>query len=349
MQISPLGAGGATLDRALATGGVAATRPVVDTRPVQAELPVAFVLPTHAGLRTLDPSRNQRVASAQQALDWLDRLAPRLQNLKSDLAGQIAGQPVPAERLENQRQRLQQTLAERPARAGGELDAQLRYTPGQPAVQAFTVRGLETPPAVQETLAVALGIPSAVRPAVRLRLDPEADPATQARAVDQALLPLGLRAQAGEQGGLRFEVAESRWPQVRTGLAVQGEGKRFPAGRLHQVAADATPGVLAPQGWQLQDADGARQALREVAEAQGRADTARRQARSVLEQERLALAGQQGAEEGDWAAGFVDDFAAVLQQGGSAREGGYRLQAGLVAAVSGVGRQRVERLLDGAG
>ena len=142
-------------------------------------------------------------------------------------------------------------------------------------------------------------------------------------------------------------MAESRWPQVRNSLAVQGEGKRFPAGRLHQVATDAAPGVLAPQGWQLQEAAGAREALRAVSEAQGRADTARRHARSVLEQDRQALAGQLPSEEGAWAAGFADGFAATLQQGGAEREGGFRLQAGLAAAVSGLGRQRVERLLDG--
>lgn len=347
MQITPLRPGGLGLDRSHAADGVAAPPRLADRLTSRDPAPAAAALaPVHAGLRGLDAQRNQRVAGAQQAVAYLERLAPRLRNLQTDLGRAAAGQLVPAERLESQRARIEQLWNERAASAGSALDPQLGYSAGQPATRSFTVRGLDRPPQARETLTLALGLPSSARPGVRVALDPDAAPQAQAQAFDQALLPLGLRAVADAAGGLRFTVPESRWPQVRDGLAVQGEGKQFAAGRLHRVAADPQPDALTPRQWVLQDDAGARQALQQIGTALNRAETARDGARAVLAEDSAALAGEAPAQDAAWAGRFGAEFAASLRGEGRPRDGGYGMQAALGAALWGLGRQRVERLLD---
>ncbi|KQP37157.1 hypothetical protein [Pseudorhodoferax sp. Leaf274] len=345
MQITPLRPGGLGLDRPQASDSVAAV-PRAGEAQAAAPAPAPSALPVvHAGLRGLDAQRNTRVAGAQQALDYLDRLAPRLRNLQTDLGRAAAGQPVPAERLESQRTRLDQLWTERSTAAGTALDPQLHYSADQPARRSFTVRGLDQPPQARETLTLAVGLPSAARPGVRVLLDPEATPQARADGFAQALAPLGLQAEADAAGGLRFSVAEPRWPQVRDGLALQGEGRQFAAGRLHRVAADPQPDVLTPRQWSLQDEGGARQALQQVGTALQRTEAARDGVRAVLDDDRAALAGAGPARDADWAARFGDAFAAQLR-GETATRGGYGMQASLGAALWGLGRQRVERLLD---
>jgi hypothetical protein len=347
MQITPLRPGGLGADRLHTADGVAAPARVADTPSAVATARAsATPPPVHAGVRHPDAARNTRVAGAQQTLDYLDRLAPRLRNLQTDLQRAVAGQPVPTERLESQRTRIAQLWTERSASAGGALDAQLGYSPHQPAARSFTVRGLESPAQARETLTVAVGLPSTARPAVRVLLDPQATPQAQAQAFDQGLRPLGLRAEADGGGTLRFRVDEARWPQVRDGLAVQGEGRQFAAGRLHRVVADAQPDALAPQQWALADEAGAQQALQQIVGALKRTDTARDAARGVLAADRAALAGAAPAQDTAWAERFGAEFSARLNGQGSPREAGYGLQAALGAALWGLDRQRVERLLD---
>lgn len=345
MQVTPLRPGGLGLDRSQASDSIAPTPPTADKAAARPAPAPAALPPVHAGLRGLDPQRNARVGAAQQTLAYLERLTPRLRNLQTDLDRAAAGQPVPAERLESQRVRIAQIWSERAAVAGGELDAQLGYSPGESATRSFTVRGLEQTPQARETLTLAVGMPSAARPSVRVTLDPDATPQTQAQAFDQALRPLGLRADA-DSGSLRFTVAESRWPQVRDGLALQGEGRQFAAGRLHRVAADPQPDALAPQQWALTEETGARQAAQQLGQALQRAEAARSTARGVLSADRTALADAPAAQDSEWATRFGTEFAASLQGQDRVREGGYGLQAALGAALWGLGRQRVERLLD---
>lgn len=345
MQITPLRPGGLGTDRLHSAEGVNAPPRVADAPSTAAKARAsATVAPVHAGVRGLDAERNTRVAGAQQALDYLDRLTPRLRNLQTDLQRVVAGQLVPAERLESQRARVAQLWTERSV--GGALDSQLAFRADQPAARSFTVRGLERPAQAREMLTVAVGLPSTARPGVRVLLDPQATPQAQARAFEQALLPLGVQAQADAAGGLQFRVNETRWPQVRDGLAVQGEGRQFAGGRLHRVAADPHPDALTPQQWMLGDEAGAQQALQQIGGALQRADAAREGARAVLGEDRAALAGAASAQDAAWAGRFGAEFAARLSGEGRPRESGYGQQAALSAALWGLDRQRVERLLD---
>lgn len=356
MQIPPLGAGSLQPERSLAAGSNAvsgaadpsATQLAVPTNAlVRPARPTTSALP-RAGLQVLQEERNQRVASAQQAVGYLDRLSTRLQQLKADLGNALAGQPVPAERLEGQRQALAQLWQQRQTEAGGQLDNQLRYVRDGVPTQGFTVRGLDAnaPLATApETLTVAIGLPTSTRPAARVQLTPEANAQTQSRNFQYALAPLGLRAQAAPGGGLRFEVDETRWPQVRDQLAIQGEGRRFPAGRLHHVQTDPEPAALTPQALVLEDSPAGRVALQQVITALGRTERARQDARAVLEQDRNQLDSQAQAGDSAWAQGFTADFAQATQDTARWQEGSYGIRAALGAAVSGVERHRVSTLL----
>lgn len=346
MQVTPLSPGGLGLDRSHAADGVVPQRLADGLPPARPVPAVAAHPPVHPGLRGLDSQRNTRVAAAQQTLDYLDRLTPRLRNLQTDLGRAAAGQLVPVERLENQRARLGQVWNARTAAAGEELDAQLGYRPGEPARRSFTVRGLDQGAQAREMLTLAVGVPSAARPAVRVLLDPDTELPVQARALAQALAPLGITAEADADGRLQFSVAESRWPQVRDGLAVQGEGRQFAGGRLHRVAADAQPDVLTPQQWTLGQEAGSKAALQQVGTALERAEAARENARAVLSQDRSALAAAPAGRDAAWAARFGTEFAATLNGAERPRDGGYGLQAALGAAIWGLGRERVERLLE---
>lgn len=357
MQITSLGASSLQADRSHAANaaGVAAGAAAVDASrpaaagpaPIRAPEPVAAPLP-RAGLQLLHDARNTRVASAQQAVSFLDRLGARLQALKADLGSALAGRPVPTERLEGERQALAQLWQQRSTAAGGQLDSQLRYRTDGVPVQGFTVRGLDAraaAPGAAETLTIAVGAPTTMRPAARVMLEPQASLQAQARSFDLALTPLGVRARPAVDGGLHFEVAEARWPQVREQLAIQGEGRRFPAGRLHRVQTDADPAALTPQALVLQDSPEGRVALQEVMDALARADSARQAARAVLEQDRAALAEPPQADDARWAQAFTAEFAAATQDAAQWREGSYGIRAALGAAVAGIGRQRVEALL----
>lgn len=356
MQIPPLGAGSLQPERALAAGSNAvagAAAPTATqlaaplTAPARLPSPPASA-PPRPGLQVLQEERNQRVASAQQALGYLDRLGTRLQHLKSDLGHALAGQPISAERLEGQRQALAQLWQQRQTQAGGQLDNQLRYVPDGVPTQGFTVRGLDAnapPTTAPEHLTIAIGLPTSTRPAARVQLTPDASAQTQSRNFQYALAPLGLRAQAAPGGGLRFEVDEARWPQVRDQLAIQGEGRRFPAGRLHHVQADPEPAALTPQTLALEDSPAGRVALQQVITALVRTERARQDAHAVLEQDRSALDSQPQAGDSAWAQGFAADFAQATQDMAQGRPGGYAIRAALGAAVSGVERHRVGTLL----
>jgi hypothetical protein len=358
MQIPALGVANLKSERSttagVATGTLAGAAPlsgprlaVADLAPVAALDPVTTGLP-RPGLQVLQETRNARVASAQQAVSYLDRLTSRLQRLKVDLGSALAGRPVPAERLEQERQALSTVWQQRLTTAGGQLDNQLRYQSEGTPVQGFTVRGLDANAPVataRETLTIAVGIPTTSRPAARVLLDPSASAMSQARSFDQALMPLGLRAEAALGGGLRFEVEEARWPQVREQLAIQGEGRRFPAGRLNRVQTDADASALTPQALVLHDGPEGRASLQQVVDALARTDSAREAAREVLNADRDTLITQRQAGDADWAQGFVADFAAATQDAAQWRAGSYGIRAALGAAISGLSRPRVMSLL----
>ncbi len=363
MQIIPLGGSGAVRERtataiALPSAGVPApTRAgaplpaTLDDTPIgQASRDAASTLPKGA-LPVWNPARNADVSGAQQALQFLDRLSSRLQNLKSDLGSALAGNAVPAERLEQQRQSLAQLWNARTREAGDRLDGRLVYRAEAPAAQTFRIQGLDAAPTSRETLAITVGTPTPARPAAVVVVEPGLEPKTLARRLDQALAPTGLRAEAAEDGGLRFSVPESQWPAVRDTLAIRGEGRRFPTGPFHRVRAQAEPSAMAPESWTLAPGREGRETLQRIVDAQGRAGQARDAARSVLQQAGRELGGAMAARDAAWAQQTAQRLAAgsggsaATDAAGTDPRTSYHPVAALDAALPRISRQRILRLL----
>ncbi|MDB5849651.1 MAG: hypothetical protein JWP29_3403 [Rhodoferax sp.] len=310
------------------------------------------------GLADWQPGLQTQVASAQQALQFIDRLAIGLQKIKLDLGSAIAGAPVPPERLEQQRQQLSQLWNTRATQAGGQLDSRLVFSDDSPAMQGFAVRGLDAAAlrsGGRETLAIALGTPTPARPASLVVLEPGLDANTVARLFDQALAPMGLRAEAGANGGVRFSAPEGQWTAVRDTLSIRGEGLRFATGTYHRVLTEAEPAAIATDTWSLDGGAASRQTLQQIVDAQGRVGRARDAAQSLLQHSAAALDASDSAHDAAWAGRYAASFEAAATNAapGSAdgaagsQIGPLRFQtlAAVQAALPRVSRQRVLSLL----
>jgi hypothetical protein len=305
-----------------------------------------------AGLPTWDPQRNQQQANAQQAVQFLDKLAARLQGLKSDLGSALGGAPVPQERLESQRKALSQLWAARAAQAGGQLDARLTYHEAAPASQGFAIRGLDAASlssADRETLAIVLGAPTAARPATLVTLEPGLDAKALARRFDRALAPLGVRTEATPEGGLRFAVPEAQWPAVRDTLSIRGEGRRFPTGPFHRARVEAEPAALTPDTWSLETGASGRKTLQQIVEAQTQANRAREAALGALQRGNRQLDTAHAAQDGEWAKKYAEGFEALARgasaAGTPAAPANYQALFSLGAALPQVSRERIRSLL----
>lgn len=371
MQISSLGSSETLRERALerapAGGALASSRALATsaTAPTLLAAPGALVrvdaidsadLPK-AGVRVWNPERNGQLSSAQQAVQFLDRLGSRLQNLKSDLSSAVAGAPVSPDRLERQRDTLTQLWNSRASQAGGQLDSRLVYSTEAPATQSFAIRGLDRPslqPTERETLALALGTPTPAHPAALVVVEPGLDGKTLARRFGQALAPLGIDVTVTDQQSLRFAVPESEWPAVRDTLSIRGEGRRFPTGMFHRVRTEAEPAAIAPEAWSLQSGPAGRQTLQRIVEAQGQVGRARDDALAALQQANDDLEAASAAKDAAWARGYAESFAAsasIASQDTPDTPKGARYSAtfAMGAALPRVTRQRVLNLLSQEG
>ncbi|UXH76876.1 hypothetical protein [Roseateles amylovorans] len=251
-----------------------------------------------AGSVAREPGAQQQVGRLQQGLDYLDRLAVSVQQLKSGLSDTLARRATPSALLNDQVAQLRQLWSQRATDAGGRVDGDLQATADvdSTARQRFKLRGLDLAVLTQggrETLrlqvpgqrsqATTAGAPGTSTPpiTVAVTLDGEGTPA-QLRALSQALAPTGLTVQV--QGPeVVFSVVESQWPALRDGLTLRGEGKRFPSGQPVRAWLEPSPQALQPDRWQLQDADGQRQALGQLLQAQPKLAKARAQLSGQLQ------------------------------------------------------------------
>jgi hypothetical protein len=237
---------------------------------------------THAG-----GAQQDQVARAQQALDYLDRVAAQLEAVKGDLTSKLAGMRSGArQQLDNQNsqlsarvRQLSQTLALRRKSAGGGVDANLNFN-GKPASQRFRIRGLDLAALRQrapQSLAFSVGANGG--PQLSANIEADQTDAQLAAAIDRAMAPMGVRAGLDGQGALVFSTTEEKWPAVKDGIAISGLGRVA----TEEVAAD-----LAPQQWNVGGGSGAagsdelRQNLREVVQALERVRRSRDAASSAL-------------------------------------------------------------------
>jgi len=290
-------------------------------------------LRSNGGARIASGTQEQ-VARAQQALDYLDRVASQLETLKGELTAKLAGTRNGSSRLqlEAQVRQLAQTLATRRKHGGGGVNSNLNYST-KPATQRFRIRGLDIASLKQGApQSMSFSVGSAGGPQMSVRIDPDQSSADIARALDRALAPMGVRASLDENGELVFSTPESNWSSVKDSIAVSGRGR---------VTTDEVQPNLVPQQWNVNtevgNVDALRQSLREVVQALERVHKSQAAASNAL-----AAASAQVAEvetpppEVDIAA---DGFASA------AASTDYESLVALTSALVGVSRDRVLALL----
>nr|WP_316638557.1 hypothetical protein [uncultured Roseateles sp.] len=331
--------------RPLAAGSKAAAQlPPLGAQPLRsAAVGARAVSPPERLLQPVSPFREpglqQRVAAAQQGLDYVDGLQQRLDSMQRGLDAALAGGDAVA--LRQPLRDLDQAWQQREAAAGGMLDGRLRLVePGQ-ARKLFTVRGLDLAALAEagaETL--KLSLPGQPRP-LSFVLDPSRGTAAAIEALNRLLQPAGVRAAvAGSE--LLFSAAETAWPALRDGLRISGNGLRFPSGQAMPARLEAAGEALQPAQWRLDDPAALRASLAQANKAQAALDAAK----SGLDARLAGLDGTASSTPGDLAE--LQDFVQSFDQryGADAQAPlGYEEAAGLMPAVKGLQRERVQRLL----
>jgi hypothetical protein len=276
----------------------------------------------------------EQVARAQQALDYLDRVATQLETLKGELTAKLAGTRNGSSRLqlEAQVRQLAQTLAARRKHGGGSVDSNLNYSTA-PATQRFRIRGLDIASLKQSApQSMSFSVGGAGGPQMSVNIDPDQSSADIARALDRALAPMGVRAALDENGELVFSTPESNWSSVKDGIAVSGRGR---------VTTDEVPASLVPQQWNVStevgNIDALRQSLREVVQALERVHKSQAAASNALSaaSAQVALAETPPPEVDIAADGFASAAAST----------DYESLVALTSALVGVSRDRVLALL----
>jgi len=282
---------------------------------------------------SVDGALQTRVASAQQAVDYLSRVASQLEALKGELTARLTGARSAAQggsrqSLDAQIRQLAATLNARRQNAGGSVDANLDYS-DRPAVQRFRIRGLDLASLQQAApQALAFSVGGVGGPQLAVTIQPNQSSEAIAATLDRALAPLGVRAGLDDGGELVFSTAESNWPAVRDSIAVSGRGK---------VSADEVPATPAPQQWDTNSLDQLRQSLRDVVQALERVRRSQDAAGNALSSATVQVsAAQTPPPQVELAA---QDFASA------AAGTDYDSLLALSSALVGVSRERVLALL----
>ena len=287
----------------------------------------------HAALRrsraNWDANLQTDVASAQQARDYLDRVAAELESVKAALSAKIAGMKSGARDLESRARQLSATIAARSTRAGGSVDAQLSFSDGVPAQQRFRITGLDTAmlqAAAPVSLAFSVGAVGG--PQLAAAIEPDMTPAQIAGRLDRTLAPVNVRAGLDGQGRIEFTTAESNWPAVRDNIAISGRGR---------VATETVAPDVKLQDLGTGNADALRQSLREVVQALERVRRSQDAASAALSAATLRAAQPQLSP---------DDLALTAQDFAStAASHDYESLLAITSALVGVSRERVLALL----
>lgn len=269
------------------------------------------------------------VASAQQARDYLERVAAQLESVKAALSAKIAGMKSGARDLEARARQLGATIAARSTQAGGSLDARLLFSDGAPAQQRFRITGLDVgmlQAAAPVSLAFSVG--GAGGPQLAASIDPDMTPEQIAARLDRTLAPVKVRTGLDNQGRIEFTTAEANWPAVRDSIAISGRGR---------VATETVAPDLKLDDLATGNADALRQSLREVVQALERVRRSQDAASAALSAATLRAA--QPELSADALALKAQDFAST------AANHDYGSLLAITSALVGVSRERVLALL----
>ncbi|MEN3276808.1 MAG: hypothetical protein V7631_2598 [Massilia sp.] len=326
--------GTATLGAAIAPAK-AAPRPA-PTQPAAADQPETRLAArpavppparrTHTGW---DTRLQGDVASAQQAQDYLERLASQLESVKAGLSAKLAGMKSGARDLEARVRQLSVAIAERTAKAGGAVDARLEFSAGEPARQRFRITDLEVD-ALQAAAPVSLAfsVGAAGGPQLAATFEPNMTPEQIAARLDRTLAPLNVRTGLDKQGRIEFTTLEANWPAVRDGIAISGRGR---------VGTEAVAPDVKLQELETGNPDALRQSLREVVQALERVRRSQAAASAALSAAMQRAAQPEISPEA--LALTAQDFAAT------AASHDYESLLAITSALVGVSRERVLALL----
>lgn len=296
--------------------------------------------PLHAGLATWQPELNGRVGRAQQARQFLEGLSGQLQSLKLGLSADLAGRPAIGPRVDDTLASLGRTWQERSTASGGALDAQLRFSGGEPAMRRFKVPGLDFASLQSgEREVLALSAASAGQRPMPVVIEPGLAAEALVQRLGQALAPAGVKALRDERGELVFATAEAQWAAVRDTLAIRGGGQRFPTGQFHRLRTEPEPDALPVGSWKTHTVEDRKHSLHGVLSALDRVRGAQSAVALSLGQAAQALDGARPAQGAGWAQAAVDGFVHAVSDSGFA---GNHV---LVAATDGLRRERVMALL----
>jgi hypothetical protein len=338
-------------------------------------------IPLRAGLSNWDHQLQGEIASAQQALSFLDQSAAQLQALKSELAARLASRSGMAASSRNSSQDTSQAASsdstdaasnvasstssnatsasdtslqasvqqfsdawkQRQATAGGSLDAQLSYTSPAPASQRFTIRGL-TMSNLQAGAKEVLNfsVSGATQALSSVSITPGLSQDEIVQRFNQALAPASISASIDASGAMVFSTPEGSWATVRDTLSVRGGGIRFPSGQMNRVKVDPEAPAISPDSWSTGDTEALRQTLQQVVQALAQVQQARTSVSQALANANGRVASVQ-TPDADASGVGMDRLAQNFSKTASAP--GYDSLLSLTSALIGISRDRVVSLL----
>ncbi len=331
--LRPANPANSSISNTTAAGANAAVVRATAVKPADPDSRVVTRAPASAPLQRgikWNPQMQGNVARAQQALDYLERVASQLEALKADLSAKITGRADPARQIEARSQQLTSMLEARRKQAGGGLDAQLSFNDGQPAMTRFRIRGFDLA-ALQSstsTQTYAFSVGGSGGPQLTATIEPGMTPEEIAARLDRTLSPVKVRVALDNQQQLVFSAPEGEWVGIKDAIAISGRGR---------VDVVEEPAALAPQQWDIGNPDALRQSLREVLQALARVRNAQAAASAALSAAMAATA-QPAVPEAELAV-IASDVSAT------AASHDYQSLLAITSALVGVSRERVQALL----
>ncbi len=324
----PSSSSGAAATRSEAASTVSPGRPA-QLKPVDQTPPAAP--PLRRGLASIDHQLQGDVASAQQALDFLEGVAGQLQALKGELSAKLASSRRNSggtAAIEAHLRQLGATMDKRRQSSGGSVDARLNFSSPAPSTQRFRIKGLNLDmltAGAGQTLSFSVG--GNTQP-LSVAIDPAMTRDEIVVRFDRALAPANMRVSADGSGALVFTTPETAWPMLRDSLSIQGVGR---------VAVEADTEVFMPQQLGANNTDALRQSLHEVVQALAQV----RRSQDAASQALSAAAGRAAAIEpvGADIEVMAQDFA------DTASTPNYESLLALTSALVGISRERVLALL----
>ncbi|WP_175885444.1 hypothetical protein [Burkholderia sp. BCC0044] len=285
---------------------------------------------------------NAEVTAAQRTRVFVEAATGQLRALKGAIGAMLSGAGHGVHDTAARIETFDALWRDRTALTGGVLDAQLTVRPAADAVRTFRIRALDVEQWCGGGAETLVFHPAGLgKQSVSIGFDDAPlDAAALARRLDRALAATGVRASLAENGQVDFIVPESRWPDVRDHLLVQGGGKRFPGGGPSRAQADAVSEAVDPARWQLVDRASQRAALRDVVRALDGLAQADRTLRAQLD-----TAGQRVRGNTDELADAEASRVIHSISGALTGPADFNVLAVVTSTLSGLSRARVETLL----